>query len=419
MKVLMVNSFHYYRGGSERCFFELSAALERLGHEVVPFSMQHPNNLPSEYDDYFLSYMDFPSKLGKGSSLKDKWQVAERVIYSREARDKIARLIELTKPDIAHVHGIAHETSPSILPAIKQAGIPVVQTLHDYKLMCPNTNFVSQGEVCERCKGHRYYNVVRRRCKRGSLAASALAAVEMTVHKTLHIYERNVDTFIAPSQFLKEKLHEYGIRNQVVNVPNGLDLDRFEPCYTPENYFVFFGRLVNVKGVQTLLEAMRHVPDGKLIIAGSGDLEDELKQFARVHNLHNVEFLGHVNSGLVELIQRAAFSVVPSEWYENYSMSVIESLACGTPVVGARIGGIPEQVHDGINGLLFESGNAVELAEKINAMLADPAKTIEMGHNGRAQVEQQNSLDIYTRRTIDVYEDLLQPQREAIVASAH
>lgn len=411
MKVLMINSFFYLRGGSERCFFDLMALLEAHGHEVIPFSMHHERNRPTPYADYFISNIDFPQKLGGGSSLADKLSAVERVLYSREARRQIERLIADTRPDVAHVHGIAHETSPSILPALQKAGVPVVQTLHDYKLLCPNTNFVSQGEVCERCRGHRYYNVVRYRCKRDSLPASLLAGLEMSVHKALQIYERNVDVFIAPSQFLRQKLLEYGIGNEVVHLPNAIDVDSFQPCYQPDDYFVYVGRLVSVKGIRTLLEAMRQVPNGRLLIAGGGEEEGALQAFAREHGLHNVQFLGHLDAAeLIPLIQNAAFTVVPSEWYENYSMTVIESLACGTPVLGANIGGIGEQIEDGRNGLLFESGSAAELAEKINWLLAHRDEAIVMGRRGRAQVERVNHPQEHYRQTIAIYERLLARQ---------
>lgn len=408
MKVLLCNSFYYIRGGADRCFFDMQHILEAHGHEVIPFSMSDARNRPSPYSDYFISNIDFPRELGKSGGVTGKLRAVERVIYSREARDQITRLIADTQPDIAHIHGIAHETSPSILPAIKAAGIPIVQTLHDYKLLCPNTSFISHGEVCERCKVHRYHNVVLHRCKRDSLPASLLAGVEMTVHKALRIYERNVDVFIAPSEFLRDKLIEYGIRTPIVHLPNTVDVDSYEPCYTPENYFVYAGRLSEIKGVGTLLEAMQAVPQSRLYIAGQGEIEADLRTFADEHNITNVTFLGHLQAGeLIPLVQRAAFAIVPSEWYENYSMAVIESLACGTAVIGARIGGIAEQVRDGWNGLLFEPGNARDLAEKIRCLLAHPERAVEMGRNGRAQVEQINHPHTFYHRTLDIYKRLL------------
>lgn len=408
MKVLMCNSFYYLRGGAERCFFDLSSLLETHGHEVVPFSMQDERNFVSEYSDYFISPVDFPSRLAKGSSLGEKLDVFERVIYSREAAQRIGQLIEDTQPDIAHVHGIAHETSPSILPVLKGAGIPVVQTLHDFKLLCPNTNFLSHGEVCEACKRVRYYNVVLKRCKKGSLPASLLAGVEMYIHKYSGVYEKNVDAFIAPSLFLQNKVVEYGIKNRIVNIPNFINLELFEPDYAPEDYFVYYGRLTEIKGVRTLLAAMRDVKRSHLYLAGRGELEDELQAYARDNDLTNVTFLGHLAAEeLRPLVQKARFSVVPSDCYENYSMSVIESLACGTPVIGSNLGGTTEQIQHGWNGLLFEAGNAAELAQRMHYLLDNPALAVEMGRNGRQRTEEVNGAERHYRDTLALYESLI------------
>jgi len=408
MKILMCNSYYYVRGGSERCFFDLMELLQSRGHDVIPFSMIDERNFPSEYDHYFISHVDFPNQLGKRSSVKTKLETVERVLYSREAHRNIKQLIADTQPDIAHVHGIAQETSPSILPAIKNAGIPIVQTLHDYKLICPNTNFVSHDQVCERCKVLRYYNVLLHRCKRDSFAASFLAGLEMTLHKVLKLYERYVDVFIAPSEFLRDKLVEYGISNQIECLPNFIETEKIQPNFEPEDYFIFYGRLTSIKGIRTLMQAMLEVQNSRLYIAGRGDLEDELKLFAEENKLTNVTFLGHLTAEeLFPLVQNAAFTVVPSEWYENYSMSVIESLACGTPVIGARIGGIPEQVQDGWNGLLFEPGNVKQLAEKINYLLSNPAEVRMMGRNSRKKVEQINGPERHYQDTVQIYRRLL------------
>lgn len=413
MKILMVNSFNYVRGGAERCFLDLSALLESRGHQVIPFAMQHPQNLPSPYDDYFVNYMDFPTELARGG-LGPKLGVAERILYSREARRKIERLVADTQPDLVHIHGFIHEMSTSILPALKKAGLPVVQTLHDYKIVCPNTTFISHEEVCERCLGHRYYNVALHNCKRGSRMASALAGAEMYFHELFRLYGPNVDLFISPSDFLAHKVREHGMRRPIVTIPNFINPDQFQPYYEPENYFIFVGRLVRTKGILTLLEAMRHLnTTAELRIAGAGELEPELRAYVAAHDLGNVRFLGHLDTDrLTQTMQRAAFTVQPSEWYENYSMTVIESLACGTAVIGSTIGGIPEQVRDGVNGLLFEPGNAVQLAEKIQFLLDRPELAVEMGRNGRQQVESINGPAAHYDQTIQAYRKLL-PQRAA------
>lgn len=407
MKILMVNSFNYARGGAERCFLDLSALLTANGHEVIPFCMDHPNNLPSPYSDYFVSYVDFPTELGR-SGLQPKLNVAERILYSREAKRKISQLVADTQPDIVHIHGFIHEMSTSILPALKQAGLPVVQTLHDYKIVCPNTTFVSDESICENCKGHRYYNIARQRCKRGSLPASVLAGLEMYVHEAFGLYEPNIDLFISPSEFLSRKVQEHGIETPMEVIPNFINPHTFRPHYEKENYFIYVGRLVRVKGILTLLEAMRQLEgDAQLRIAGSGELEDELRAFVAEHDL-NVEFMGHLNTDdLTHLMQRASFTVVPSEWYENYSMTVIESLACGTPVVGSTIGGIPEQVRDGWNGMLFPTGDAGALAGKMQTMLANRQAVVQMGRNGRSQIDSINGPAAHYRQTMAAYDRVL------------
>lgn len=408
MRILMCNSFYYLRGGAERCFFDLTALLEANGHTVIPFSMAHPKNLPSPYEKHFLSYVDFAEQLQQEGGVKAKLRVAERVIYSREAKRKIAHLIAETKPDIAHIHGIAHETSPSILDAIKRSGMPIVQTLHDYKLVCPNTTFVSHGQVCEACDGWRYYNVARKRCKRGSLGASMLASIEAYSHKIMQIYEKNVDTFIAPSQFLRDKVKEHGVRTEVLHLPNFVHVDSFTPCDEAENYFVYVGRLVDVKGIRTLVEAMRTVGGAKLYIAGGGELENELRAEIAANQLEHVKLLGHLDKEeLIALVQKAKGTIIPSEWYENCPMSVLESFACGTPVIGAQIGGIPELVQQEQTGLLFEPGNVAQLAQAMQYAIAHPTEMQEMGRQARRQVERHYSPTVHYEQTLQLYQSLL------------
>jgi glycosyltransferase involved in cell wall biosynthesis len=412
MRILMCNSFHYLRGGAERCFLDLMGLLREQGHEVIPFSMHHEHNLPSDYERYFISHIDYPSLMGSNVSMLTRLKAMGRILYCREAAEKIDRLIRDTQPDIAHVHGIAHETSPSILPVIKRHGLPVVQTLHDYKLLCPNTSFVTQGEICERCKGGRFYNATRYRCKRGSLPASAIATVEAYAHKSSRVYERNVDRFISPSEFLARKVAAFGITTDMVTIPNFINIDSFTPVYAPEPYYVFAGRLVDVKGIRTLVRAAEKVRKGRLYIAGSGDLRKELEDYVADRGLDHITFLGHLATDkLIELFRYAAFTVTPSEWYENYPMSVLEALACGTPVIGAQIGGIPEIVRDGETGLIFPPGDVDALAKKIEYLLDNPDESIRMGRAGRDQIEQINGPASHYAATLAVYEDLLDTRR--------
>jgi glycosyltransferase involved in cell wall biosynthesis len=224
----------------------------------------------------------------------------------------------------------------------------------------------------------------------------------------MQIYEKNVDMFIAPSAFLMTKFREHSFKRPMEHLPNFVDLEQFQPCYESQGYAVHYGRLVKEKGVMTLLEAMKKVSDLQLYIAGTGDAEAEMKQFISENRLKNVVMLGHLPPGeLIPLVQKAAFSIVPSEWYENYSMSVIESLACATPVIGAAIGGIPEQVIDGRNGLLFEMGNPAALAAKIRLLRDDPDLVRAMGHKAREIVEVINAPQQHYEETIRIYRHVM------------
>lgn len=406
MKILMCNAFYYERGGCEIYTFALSRELEAHGHTVVPFSMSHERNLPSEYERYFVSNIDF-SDVSQASGLSSKIRAAARVLYSSEAKSKIQSLIEKTKPDLAHLHNVAHHLSPSILPGIKRYGLPIVQTLHDYKLICPSTLLFSGGEICERCRGKRYYNAILRRCKRGSVGASVLAAIELYAHRLSRIYENNVDVFVAPSRFLRDKMMEFKMDGrEIIHIPQLIDVGTYSPCYEHQDYLIYFGRLSAEKGVCTLLEAMRRLRGARLYVAGEGPLKRDL--MGQVADARNIEFLGHVpHNELKGLVKNAMFAVVPSECYDNAPMSVYEAFALGKPVIGSRIGGIPELIQHGENGLLFEPGNAGDLADTIDYLAGHKSLIQHMGKNARAGLEQRHSKAKHYEAVTNVYRKLL------------
>jgi glycosyltransferase involved in cell wall biosynthesis len=404
----MVNNFHYPRGGSERCYLDLSALLVERGHEVIPFSSQNVNNLETTYSNYFVSQIDFDELIAdRRISLQEKLGNAARVLFSKESKEKIEQLLAIENPDLVHIHGIAHHISPSILPSIRSKNIPIVMTLHDYKLICPNTNFLSNDQVCERCKIYRYYNVILRKCKRNSLSASLLASIEMYFHKMIKIYERNVDAFITPSEFLGHKLREFKVGNRIEHIPNFVDIDAFGPVYDHDNYCLYFGRLDKEKGVITLLEAMKHTESFPLLIAGDGPERSFLRDFARENELSNVTFLGKLaREELIPLIQRSAFTLIPSIWYENYPMSIIESFASGTPVIGSDIGAIPGLIKPQWNGLLFDPRDANDLAQKMQFLRNSTEASRRMGQNGRKQVERYNHPEYHYHKTVALYQSL-------------
>lgn len=388
--------------------FELSDLLASQGHEVIPFSMVHENNESSEYAKYFVSNIEYSNLINSGLSLGKYFKATGRLFFSYEAIYKIRKLIRATKPDIAHIHGVDHQLSPSILTELKRSGIPIVQTLHDYKLLCPNTIFFSGDEICEMCKGGRYYQVIIRKCKRQSLPASFTAGICMYFHKLIRIFEKNVDLFISPSQFLIEKFREHGLDIPITYLPNFINIDSFSPSYHQSDYFLYSGRLSYMKGLSTLIEAMKQVKSHRLLIAGDGDMKDEIEWVINKEKNPNIRLLGFLSTDeLVPIIKNAAFTVIPSLNFENCPMVVLESFACGTSVLGSNLGGIPEFIHEGHNGMLFEPGNSRQLAGKINSLFDNLQKTSAMGHNGRQDIERWHNPHKYYRSLMSIYKDLV------------
>jgi glycosyltransferase involved in cell wall biosynthesis len=408
MKVLMCNKFLFEDGGPERYILELSDMLEKHGNQVVYFAMQHPKNIKTEYSKYFVSQV-FLSNHRK-VNWKEKMKTSLKIIYSIEAQKKIERLISEQKPDLAHLHNIYHQISPSILPILQKKGIPVVMSLHDYKLVCPNYSLMTQGEVCEKCNSSKYYQAVLHKCVKDSFSASLLNCMEMYVHKFLKLYEKNVDLFIAPSLFMQEKLSEFGLdKSKIFYLPPWVKEIESSPSYNYSYFFLYFGKISKEKGVETLIRAMEKIKKGQLLIAGEGEEKDRLQNYTNQNRIDNVKFLGFMErSQLNELIRACRFVVLPSEWYENSPSALYESFALGKPVIGSRIGGIPELIQDGVNGLLFEPKNTEELKEKITYLYHRPLLAQKMGMAARKFVEEKYSAEEYYNKLLSVYQNLIQ-----------
>jgi len=402
MRILNVNKFYYLKGGSERYFFELGRLLEGRGHSVIPFAMQGERNLPSEYGTYFVSPVDFRNQRG----WPDRLGGTLRILYSLEARRKVRGLIRSTKPQVAHLHNIAHQLSPSILGPMKESGMRIVQTLHDYKLVCPTYRFFAHGHVCERCLGGRYFEAVRMRCNEGSRGASLVNALEMTLHHTvLHSY-RAVDAFVAPSRFLAQKIVEFGIPEEKVHhLPYYLNLGEFSESPTVGDRIVFVGRLSAEKGLGTLVQAMGDVRGLPLVVVGEGPLEEDLRRQAERVAPGRIQFVGHLDGrALREAVAGARCVVVPSEWYENSPLTIYEAFAMGRPVVGSRIGGIPELVLHEKTGLLFETGSAENLSKALERLADDPRLARTLGRQARAHVETLCDPERHLARLQEAYE---------------
>jgi glycosyltransferase involved in cell wall biosynthesis len=407
MRILFANKFFYFKGGSEHVFFDTACLLEGRGDKVVFFSMSHPENAFSEYEKYFISNVDYE----KGG-LRNKINTSLKLLYSFEARIKIERLIEKEKIDMAHLHNIHHQISPSILHSLKKANIPIVLTLHDYKIACASYSMVANDSICEACKNGQYYQCFLKNCVKKSRAKSFLGTIEMYLHhKVLHIYDL-VDIFISPSRFLRNKLEGMGFKGKIVYLPNFIRVGDFNPKYNwEEKSIIYFGRLSTEKGLFTLLKAIKGL-DVRLKIVGQGALEDSLKLKVESLGLKNIQLLGYkTGADLKNEITKSMFIVLPSECYENNPRSIIEGFALGKPAVGSRIGGIPELVKDNETGLTFEPGNVEDLRSKIEYLLNNPDKVIEMGKNARAFVEKKLNAEKHYQRLMEIYNEVINERK--------
>jgi len=402
MKILLVNSFHYYRAGACVYAFTVTELLKKMGsHKVINFSMKHPLNLPCEYSEFFVPEIDLPKELAQGG-LRSGIRVLTRAIYSSKSKQTLSQLLDKYPVDIAHIQNIHRHITPSIFHVLSARNVPIVWTLHDYFLLCPNTTFFSKDRVCESCKGARFYNVVIEKCRKSSFAASLVVMLEEYIHRLLGLL-KIVDFFIAPSQFLRNKMIEYGFpSDKVIHIPYLIAVKNTNVCNN--RYVLYSGRLSYEKGLKTLIKAISLCESVKLLIVGDGPLKVELETRANNIAPRKVEFLGYLNrERLQEKIDDAMFIVTPSEWYENLPYSILEAFASAKPVIGSRIGGIPELVKDGKTGLFFEPGNTHDLAEKIRWMIEHPKERRQMGRKARELVEKEFNPELHYEHLMAVY----------------
>ncbi|MFA5131093.1 MAG: glycosyltransferase [Patescibacteria group bacterium] len=407
MKILQVNKFYYPKDGVSNYLLGLEAKLKEFGHEVKVFAMDSPKNIPCETHKYFVSYISFDAP-----GLINKWRAFTRIFYSFEAKRKFTALVRDFKPDIIHIHNIYHQISPSILSVAIRYKIPVVMHLHDYKLICPNYKLFTRGAVCLRCKGGKYYNCFKNKCVKNSNLMSLAASWEMYFHHRIwRIYERAIKLFIAPSEFMKKTCIEFSWpAEKFICLHNFFnDLKYPVPILSREqlgNYLLYFGRLSEEKGVEVLLSALTQTNE-HLKIAGEGPEENALKTKVEKLGLKDrVEFLGFKTGlELDNLINQAKTVVIPSIWYENMPLNMLEALARGKIVLASDIGGLPEIIRDGENGFLFTARSANHLAEKINGL-----KNIDYFSLSQAARETVKNLDAdtHTKAIIEIYQRALQ-----------
>ena len=398
MKILLSNKFYYPKGGDCVHTIELERLLSSKGHQVAIFAIQHPLNLPTVYSKYFPSEINYTQNSDQSFTEK-----ILRPFGTAEVKKNFSRLLDDFNPDIVHVNNIHSHLSPVIVMEAYKRGIPVVWTLHDYKLLCPRYDCLLNNKPCQLCYTSKR-NVILHRCMKGSLPASFLSFIEAKVWNAKRL-QKYTARFICPSQFIRQKMIQGGFNeNKLTTLNNFKNLTDWEVNSSQkEDYYCFVGRLSIEKGIETLLKAASRFPQYRLKIIGSGPLEEYLKN---TYSANHIEFCGQKSGEEVkDIVSKASFLVMSSEWYENNPLAVIESLCLGTPVLGANIGGIPELIVEKENGLLFVSGDEADLYQKIEYFLSSIG---ELNYKKIASdARQKYSSDVYYDRLLEIYSGCL------------
>ncbi len=402
MNIIQANKYYYERGGADIYALALSRLLERHGHVVVPFAMEQTKNKKTPWDRFFPSYVQTEVP---GFSIKGL-KTFGRMLYSQEAKRKMARLIEEARPDVCHVHNIYTQLSPSVLSALKRKNVPTVMTVHDYHLIAPNYMLWSHGKIEDWGRAG-LIRATLSKFHKDSLAASFAQALTFKLHRWFKLYEHGVQYFITPSEFVRGKMIEGGFNeDRVITVPHFFDVKDKEVTNQDDGYFLYFGRLVPEKGVDVLIRAMEKLPDVKCKIVGSGPDKERLKEWAR--GMDNVEFAGWKREDqLWDLVRRARAVVVPSVWNEVFGLVAIEAMAFQKAVIASDIGGLPEVVEDGVTGRLFPPGDVQALRAIISDFVAHPKIASEYGYAGRKKVESEYDPEKHYARIMEVYDQAI------------
>lgn len=406
MRILEISPYNFVHGGSDRYFLTVSQLLEQAGHTVHRLCKRDDRSLPSPDEQFFV-----PGINTNGASVGD----AFRMLYSRAAAQNLEALLDAHPIDLVHLHIYYGHFSGSILSVLKRRGIPMVQTVHDYKLACPISTFNRHGQICEDCQTGRFWQALRHRCNRGSPARSALSMTEAYLTNALGA-KTAMDRYIAVCRFQADRLIAHGLPKERVHVlHNFVDPEDF-PAVTrtsPPDSIVYFGRIERSKGIEMLLDAYLALPGElrtktRLRLAGNGAYVDELK--ARIAQIGDpsVEFLGFLSGDQINALHDDALCTVLTPYvYENCSMSVLESLSRGVAVVASKMGGLPEIVDDGEDGLIVPVGDTAALSEALRSLITDPEKSIQMGLNGRAKIKASFDPKTHAAALTDHFEDVI------------
>jgi glycosyltransferase involved in cell wall biosynthesis len=428
VKVLLASWSWYPVGGDWTYVENVKRLYESKGYEVVPFSTKNEKNIPTDYDEYFIKSYDY-KQLNANKGIKSGFNALKNSVVSFEALKNLDKLLQNNEIAFAHLNIIHHWLTPAIVWKLKQYNIPVIWSLHEYKLICPEGSFVSDGKICEKCYNNQFYHCALQKCKKQSFLASMLASMDAYFYHLSGVYKK-VDFYLCPSEFLLKKFKQFGFDEKKLVLSNlyydiplldesvqaiKLRMEQQPPSPT-ERFILYVGRIEKIKGIFTLIDAVKGTGI-KLKIAGTGPALEQMQAYVADNNMSNVEFLGHVAKLRVyELTLQAECVVCPSEWYENYPFSVIESLLMSKPVIGANIGGIPELVLDGKTGLLFEAGDVAQLKEKILELWHNPDYAQQLGANAREHAWQRVNAQTHWNMLSTVIDQLPIKKQEKVLS---
>lgn len=408
MKVLMINSGHFLGGGAHTVYLSNTAMLREAGVEVINFAQHSNKDLPCEQSEFF------PKEIPQSKKL----QYIKNRFYNKEAAQCLQRLLDKEHPDIAHVHLMWGTIAPSILEVLKKNNIPVVHTVHDYAMICSLATLRStSGKVCERCSGGRFFESAKTRCHRDNWLRSYIASIEIASRNKRHHPVNLITHFLFVSHFCENKHCDMDSRfvkakkNVLYNIPNAnvIELAKERIPDTFNSYYLYYGRLSYEKGVNTLISAFIENPQLTLKIVGTGPLEANLKERCEKAGVGNIEFLGFkTGEELYRIVQEAKYVCVPSEWYENNPMTIVEAYTLGTPVIAARIGGIPEIVEDNNTGYLFESSSVEQLCLALNKSFNVTEEDYnQMKKNAQMFSEEKFEPQKYIDRLLTIYQETI------------
>lgn len=415
MKIILVNYRYFISGGPERYYFNIKEVLEAHGHEVIPFSVKSSRNVANDYERYFLDIVDDEVYFAQAKRKTPRMVLKSftRMFYSFEARRKMQRLIDEVHPDLVYIMQMHNKISPSIVDAARSRGVPVVHRISDFQYMCPNALFYNDRKgVCEDClKGHRW-SCVRNRCVLNSPVYSGIKMMAKWLHDAMGV-TRRVDGFVVPSEFTLEKLHEYGIpKEKLHHIPTFFNLKEPDPQVSYEPFALFVGRIEKQKGLMTLVKTFATMPYKLKIIGFSNDgYEDELKQYlGEGHG--NIEFLGRKTfAEIVPYLKTCLFTVVPSEWYDNFPNVVLESYAYKKAVIATDFGSLRHMVDEGHTGLKFRYADTHDFADKATSLFKHPEEAQRMGNEAYQKVATVYSPETHYEALMKLFNEIISTKR--------